>query len=100
MYFSQVEGTFDSQAAYNYAKLLDKFGEKEKALEYYNKILNQQGDSSIHVNVVRNKIDLLIRMNKKDKAMNTIKEVKAMTKEHDNYMQQEIKRWVDQVRRG
>ena len=94
-YFSHA---FDSQSAFNYAKLLDQFGQKESALEFYNKILNAQKTDSIHVNVVRNKIDLLVRMNRKDEASDAIEQIKSLTKEHDDYMKQEIKRWEDQIR--
>lgn len=92
MYFSQ---NFDNQSAYNYAKLLDQFGQQEKALEYYNKIITKK--NVVAVSAVRNKIDLLIRMNRKNEAINTINKIKSMTSNHDDYMKQEIKIWENQV---
>ena len=93
-------GSFDAQSAYNLAGILDEIGNKEEALSYYDQILAQQEKNSVFVGAVRKKIELLVRMNRKTEAMQTIKAVKLMSSDHDSYMKQEIQRWEDQVKKG
>ena len=97
-YFKQ--GEYDKQSAYNFAKLLDQFNQKEKALEYYNKILAVQKKNVLQVSVVRNKIDLLVRMNRKVQARRVIKKYEPLAKTSGNYIKQEINRWKKRVNQG
>ena len=97
-YFKQ--GGYDKQAAYNFAKLLDQFNQKEKALKYYNKILSAQKKNVLQVSVVRNKIDLLVRMNRKAQARRVIKKYAPLAKTSGNYIKQEINRWKQRVNQG
>ena len=96
-YFSSAEDQpLDAQSAFNYAKLLEKNNQPEEALTYYGKILSQKKQNILPVNVVRNKLHILIQLNRKQEALQLVNRYKTL-KHEDNYLKQEIASWEKQI---
>ena len=98
--YFQKNGTesIDKQSAYNYAKLLEKVGQKEKALEYYETILSQRKATEFPVSVVRSTVHLLVNLRRDSEAQSLVKQYKALA-EQDNYLQQEVLKWEKTISR-
>ncbi len=95
-YFEKFsEENFDKQSAFNYAKLLNHLGKPDMALEYYGKIINQEKDV-IPVNAVRNKIQILVQLNRQKEAQKIVQRYKALAKD-DHYITQEMNNLEKQV---
>ena len=86
---------FDKQSAFNYAKLLNSIGEHELALEYYDKIIHHEKDI-FPVNAVRNKIQLLVQLNRQQEAQKIVNKYKILAKD-DGYITQEMNNLEKQI---
>jgi len=96
-YFSITSNNpIDAQSAFNYAKLLEQNNQKEEALIYYGKILSQQEKHIIPVNAVRNKLHILIQLNRQQEALQLVNQYKSL-KHKDKYLKQEIAQWEKQI---
>lgn len=96
-YFSITgDNLIDAQSAFNYAKLLEKNNQPEEALVYYEKILSQQKKHIVPVNAVRNKLNILIQMNRQQEALQLVNQYKSL-KHDDKYLKQEIAQWEKQI---
>ena len=96
-YFSSAgDQPLDAQSTFNYAKLLEKDNQLETALTYYEKILSQKGQKILPVNVVRNKLNILIQLNRKQEALQLVNRYKTL-KHEDKYLEQEIATWEKQI---
>ncbi len=96
-YFSTFEEEpLDAQSAFNYAQLLEKSKQPERALIYYGKIINRQKQNIIPVNAVRNKINILVQLSRQKEALQLVNKYKNL-KHEDNYLKQEIAQWEKQI---
>ncbi len=96
-YFSAFgDNPIDAQSAFNYAKLLEQNSQPEEALVYYGKILSQQKQNILPVNAVRNKINILIQLDRQEEALQLVNKYKNL-KHEDNYLKQEIAQWEKQI---
>ena len=78
----------DAQSLFNYAKLLSSTGNKEQALEYYSKIINRN-KNTFPLNAVRNKIEILVQLDRLNEAKGLIRRYRALGKD-DVYVTQEM----------
>jgi len=96
-YFSVTEDSpIDAQSAFNYAKLLEQNNQPEQALVYYGKIISQQEKNIIPVNAVRNKLYILVRLDRQQEALQLVNQYKKL-KHEDKYLKQEIAHWEKQI---
>ena len=96
-YFSVAgDNPIDAQSAFNYAKLLEQNSQPEEALNFYGKILSQQKQNVLPVNVVRNKINLLMQLDRQQEALQLVNKYKNL-KHEDKYLKQEIAHWEKQI---
>ena len=96
-YFSVTGDTpIDAQSAFNYAKLLEQSNQPEEALVYYGEILSQQEKHIVPVNAVRNKLHILIQLDRQQEALQLVKQYKSL-KHEDKYLKQEIALWEKQI---
>ena len=96
-YFSVTgNNPIDAQSAFNYAKLLEHNNQPKEALTYYGKILSQQEKHIVPVNAVRNKLNLLIQLDRQQEALQLVNKYKNL-KHEDKYLTQEIAQWEKQI---
>ena len=97
-YFDQVPpNDTNMQAAFTYAKVLEQIGNKEEALQLYDRIISQKQSKTIPVNVIRNKLNLLSSMNRKKEAIAVINKYKKLSQKANDYLKQEISMWEGQI---
>ena len=96
-YETYFKHSFDPQSGYNYAGAFARCRENQKALDMYNQIIAHKGESSLPVNVVRNKIHLLVSMNRSQEAMTAVKKYSRLVENSDEYLKQEIQNWEKHI---
>ena len=87
-YFEVSSSTLDKQSAFNYAKLLYGMGEYDSALNYYDKIIEQDLEV-FSVSAVEGKIKLLVQLNRHQEAKQIVNKYKSIAKD-DSYIVQVI----------
>ena len=74
------EGKLDKQSLFNYAKLLNKLGNEEEALKQYDKMIDQD-KNVFSLSAVRNKMNILVKLNRHTEAKRLIRKYKALAKD-------------------
>ena len=93
--YFQLEGK-DIKAAYNFAKLLEKAGNKSSAEEYYKFALTVKPDV-VQVTVMRAYINFLVNTGQIDKAKKELQDFKPLLDRAGAVVKQEYSRWQKKV---
>ena len=84
------------KAAYNYARILEKQGQVEFALSYYQYALNAR-PNTVQITVMRAYINLLVKSGQVNKARQELVKFKPILKRSGSLVQQEYERWQKQT---
>ena len=93
-YFSQKgQGV---KPAYNYARVLEKAGQTDHALSYYEYALKSRA-GVVQITVMRSYLNLLVKSGQVSKAKAELLKFKPLLKTAGSLVQQEYERWMQQV---
>lgn len=90
----------DFRTAYNYARTLEKLGQTNKALKYYEYSIYSKSVNKLHVTAMRDYINLLVTSNQTHKAQQALIKLQPSIQNASALVQQEYSRWQERVKRG
>ena len=90
----------DSRTAYNYARVLEKQGQINAALKYYEYSLYAGSTNKLRITAMRDYINLLVKNNQAHKAHKALLKIQPGIKKASALVQQEYHRWQEQVKKG
>ena len=97
-YFKEYNDvSIDPQSAFNFAQLLSEQENKEKALYFYDQILQNQAENIIPINVVRNKVFLLSSLNRTQEAQQLIQKYTSKLTDSDVILKQELESLTQKI---